>query len=80
MGNPGLNSRLPNGHPRQSTLDLVLASITRTRTPAKTVMAAAASKNFHSTKITKAIYATGWDGTVRVVVKGKNDITVLREH
>jgi hypothetical protein len=30
--------------------------------------------------VTKAIYATGWDGTVRVIVKGKDDITVYREH
>jgi hypothetical protein len=43
-------------------------------------MAAESSKHFHSTTVTKAIYATGWDGTVRVVVKGKDDITVYREH
>jgi hypothetical protein len=30
--------------------------------------------------VTKAVYARGWDGTVRVVVKGKGDITVYREH
>jgi putative transposase len=30
--------------------------------------------------LAEAIYATGWDGTVRVVVKGKDDITVYREH
>jgi len=38
------------------------------------------SKHFPSTMVTKAIYGTGWDGTVRVVVKRKNDITVYREH
>jgi beta-lactamase superfamily II metal-dependent hydrolase len=62
------------GHPRQSTLDLLSASITRKRSQSKSVMAANGSKNFHSTTVTKAIYATGWDGTVRVVVKGKDDI------
>lgn len=67
------------GHPKQSTLDLLQASITRTRKPSKSVMAAESSKHFHSTTVTKAIYATGWDGTVRVVVKGKGDITVYRE-
>jgi hypothetical protein len=33
-----------------------------------------------ATTVTKAVYATGWDGTVRVVVKGKDDITGYREH
>jgi beta-lactamase superfamily II metal-dependent hydrolase len=68
------------GHPRQSTLDLLQASISRKRSQAKSVMAAESSKHFHSTTVTKAIYATGWDGTVRVIVKGKDDITVYREH
>jgi len=68
------------GHPRQSTLDLLQGSISRKRTQAKSVMAADSSKHFHSTTVSKAIYATGWDGTVRVVVKGKDDITVYREH
>jgi len=68
------------GHPRQSTVDLLQASISRKRSQPKSVMAAVSSKHFHSTNVTKAIYATGWDGTVRVVVKGKDDITVFREH
>jgi hypothetical protein len=42
-------------------------------------MAAESSKQFHAATVTKAVYATGWDGTVQVVVKGKNDITVYRE-
>jgi competence protein ComEC len=68
------------GHPRQSTLDLLTASIGRRRQPSKTVMAAESSKHFHETKVTKAIYATGWDGTVRVVAKAANDIPVYCEH
>jgi competence protein ComEC len=68
------------GHPRQSTLDLLTTSIDRRRQPSKTVMAAESSKRFHETKVTKAIYATGWDGTVRVVARAANDITVYREH
>ena len=68
------------GHPRQGTLDLLQGSISRKRSQAKSVMAAESSKHFHSTTVTKAVYATGWDGTVRVVVKGKEDITVYREN
>jgi len=67
------------GHPRQSTLDLLQSTIARTRKPSKSVMAAESSKHFHVTTVRKAIYATGWDGTVRAVVKGKDDITVYRE-
>jgi len=35
--------------------------------------------HFLETTVQKAIYATGWDGKVRVVVKGKDDFTVFRE-
>jgi len=42
-------------------------------------MAAESAKHFHQTTVRKAIYATGCDGTVRVVVKGKDDFTVFRE-
>ena len=68
------------GHPRQSTLDLLQGSISRKRSQPKSVMAGESSKHFHSTTVSKAVYATGWDGTVRVVVKGKDDISVYREH
>jgi len=59
---------------------ILQASISRKRSQPRSVMAAESSKHFHSATVTKAVYATGWDGTVRVVVKGKNDITVYREH
>ena len=67
------------GHPRQSTLDLLQASISRKRR-SQECDGGGSSKHFHSTTVSKAVYATGWDGTVRVVVKGKDDITVYREH
>lgn len=31
-------------------------------------------------RVASAIYATGWDGTVRVGARAQNDITVYREH
>ena len=70
---------LPLRPPEASTLDLSQASISRKRSQARSVMAADSGKHFHSTTVTKAIYATGWDGTVRVVVKGKGDTTVYRQ-
>jgi len=43
------------------------------------VLAAESAKHFHQTTVRKAIYRTGWDGTVRAMVKGKDDFTVHRE-
>jgi len=42
-------------------------------------MAAESAKHLHQTMVRKAIYATGSDRTVRVVVKGQDDFTVFRE-
>jgi len=42
-------------------------------------MAPQSAKHFHQTTVRNAIYATGCDGTVRVVVRGKDDFTVFRE-
>lgn len=67
------------GHPRQVTLDLLNARIMRTRTP-KDVMAAERARQFHHTSISKAIYATGWDGTIRVAADTMGRLTVRREH
>jgi beta-lactamase superfamily II metal-dependent hydrolase len=68
------------GHPRKPVVDLLAQHITRQRTPAKSVRVANKAKEFRSQTVAKAIYATGWDGTVRVVAKAANDITVFREH
>ena len=48
--------------------------------PAKTVKVADRARHFRDMRVANAIYATGWDGTVRVVARAQNDITVYREH
>jgi competence protein ComEC len=68
------------GHPRETAVDILADQMTRRRTPSKTVPVAEKAKTFHDQRVTKAIYATGWDGTVRVVIRTANDITVFREH
>jgi hypothetical protein len=68
------------GHPRKTAVDLLAQGMTRRRTPAKTVSIAEKAKTFHDQLVTTPIYATGWDGTVRVVARAANDITVFREH
>ncbi len=54
--------------------------MTRRRTPAKTVKVADQARQFGDMRVSDAIYATGWDGTVRVVARAQNDITVYRQH
>ena len=68
------------GHPRRATVNLLAQHIARRRTPSKTVKVADKVKDFSNLTVTRAIYATGWDGTVRVVARASNDITVFREH
>jgi competence protein ComEC len=67
------------GHPRKVAVDLLVTHMARQRRPAKTVKVATKAKTFTNQTITKAVYATGWDGTVRVIIRSKNDITVRRE-
>jgi competence protein ComEC len=68
------------GHPRAAIVDLLTNSITRQRSPAKTVRVATGARKFKNTTVAKAVYATGWDGTVRVVARANGVLTVFREH
>jgi len=61
------------GHPRKSIIDLLLASVSGARAEA-TFSDATAVKTFVPVVIKKAVYATGWDGTV--VLQAKTDGTV----
>ena len=54
--------------------------ISRQRNPSKTVRVAERARQFRNQTVTRAIYATGWDGTVRVVARATGSITVFREH
>jgi competence protein ComEC len=83
--NFGLNPKTPEGfdtftygHPRAATLDLLENAITRTRVP-KSVMVASGQRKFHKRLVTKAIYATGWDGAIRVVADVSGKYEVFRE-
>ncbi len=51
------------GHPNKGILDMLQQSVSETR-PAIKVKAGLSKKKFVDYTITKAIYATGWDGTV----------------
>lgn len=51
------------GHPDKGVLDMLQSTVTTTRTPIQ-VQAGTGAKNFVTYSVTKAIYATGWDGNV----------------
>jgi beta-lactamase superfamily II metal-dependent hydrolase len=68
------------GHPRRYTVELLASNITRNRSQAKAVMVADRAEAFSPLMVNRAIYATGWDGTVRVVARAAGNITVYREH
>jgi len=70
------------GHPRQSTIDLLRNVPTLlTRTPTRHgVPVATGVKAFVNIDMDKAIYATGWDGTVDVTADPAAHYSVHTEH
>ncbi len=76
----GIFTTFAFGHPRSDVVSLLSQHMTRRRTPAKTVKVADRARRFRDMRVADAIYATGWDGTVRVVARAANDITVYRQH
>jgi len=52
------------GHPREVAVKLLTDSISRLRAKPVNVQVATAAKKFTTTQMRKAVYATGWDGTI----------------
>ena len=52
------------GHPRRDTVEMLVEAVTLSRTPAVEVPVATKAKQFELMRIGKAVYGTGWDGTV----------------
>jgi len=51
------------GHPNKGILDMLQSTVTATRLPIH-IQAGTGAKQFVSYKVSKAIYATGWDGNI----------------
>ena len=68
------------GHPRDDAVDLLEDEITRRRSSSKSVHVAWAARRFRLQTMRDAIYATAWDGTVKVraTVSGRYRVTVER--
>lgn len=67
------------GHPRRAAVTLLEGSVSGTRSP-RSVMVADSAKTFSSFTVTKAIYATGWDGDVTISADSNGTIGVATSH
>jgi len=68
------------GHPRESTLNLLMLSINKRRSSLVQVMAASGSRSFHETFIRKRIYATPWDKNIKVRATKAGSLRVTRNN
>jgi hypothetical protein len=57
------------GHPRRSVIELLSAAIPGRRSQAIEVEVADSARQFSDYRVTKRIYATGWDGDVTIAAK-----------
>lgn len=63
------------GHPRKSTVDHLVEGTTRRRRP-KNVRIATGMRRFGRMRMTRAVFATGWDGTVVVFARSDGRMLV----
>jgi hypothetical protein len=68
-------SALEFGHPRRDTIELLSAATSVTRDPV-VVHVGTAKKTFETFRLSKAVYATGWDGNVVVSATSDSDYRV----
>ncbi len=65
------------GHPRDTAVNALRDAIDRKRDSAKWVRVGKKSKKFKRYRIKKAIYATGWDGTIKIKASDAGVLTVM---
>lgn len=63
------------GHPRRSAVTMIAQAVSRAR-PATDVLVADKVKHFSSFNLTKAIYATGWNGDIDISARPDGTLTV----
>lgn len=59
------------GHPRETIVEKLTSSVSGQRGSPKKVMVASKARKFHEDEVSKAVYATAWDG--HVLIEGKTD-------
>jgi competence protein ComEC len=68
-----------HGHPREDTVARLVAHVSRSRSQPKQVQVATGQQAFVTTEMARAVYATGWDGSIRVTAKADGTYRVLTE-
>jgi beta-lactamase superfamily II metal-dependent hydrolase len=68
------------GHPRESTLNMLMLSINKRRSSIVDVMAASGARSFHETSVRKRIYATPWDKNIKVRATKGGSLRVTRNN
>ncbi|THD34446.1 MAG: MBL fold metallo-hydrolase [Sphingomonas sp.] len=66
------------GHPRLKTVQLLRGAVSGSRAP-KDVRVANAVRSFETLRMDRAVYGTGWDGTVTVTADAQGRISVKTE-
>lgn len=64
-----------HGHPREDAINRIIARTSGTRVSAS-VPVALGQDDFHDIQLSKAIYATGWDGDVRIIADSNGSLQV----
>lgn len=78
MGDPSIHvpwSAWAYGHPRRSAVTMIAQAVSRAR-PATDVLVADKVKHFSTFNLTKAVYATGWNGDVDISARPDGTLTV----
>jgi hypothetical protein len=68
------------GHPNLLTLQALDAVMDRERGEPLEVMAGTSAKHFKKAIVSKAIYATDWDGSIKVRISSDGSLRVTRAH
>jgi hypothetical protein len=68
------------GHPNLLTLQSLDAVMDRQRGEPLEVMAGTSAKHFKRAIVSKAIYATDWDGSIKVRISSDGSLRVTRAH
>ncbi|MBT3221331.1 MAG: MBL fold metallo-hydrolase [Proteobacteria bacterium] len=72
----GLWTAYAFGHPRQTAIDMLERAVLGTRSPSVYVPVASGVRQFREQSIDRAIYGTGWDGSVVAIGKPDGSWTV----
>jgi competence protein ComEC len=71
----GAGSASRHGHPKADIVHMLKDALIDTRTPGRRAWIANGRDDFRSTTVRKAIYATGWDGNIRIEATSDGEYT-----